>query len=134
MPKKSHLFIALLAILISSSFAAAASQWSSSAISTGTINVSNTFGIVPPTEALSELHSHLDALDLPKGIERSLLAKLEATLRILSDDTEINDTAAIQILQAFINEVESLKGKMLTEGQANSLIAKAQEIIDSISG
>ena len=42
------------------------------------------------------------------------------------------ENAAINKLNAFINQVEAQRGKKITDGQADELIAKAQGIIDSI--
>ena len=39
---------------------------------------------------------------------------------------------AINQLNAFVNQVEAQRGKKLTEGQADYLVAEAQTIIDSL--
>ena len=67
--------------------------------------------------------------DLPKGTENSLTRKLDASLHLLSKG---NENGAIHKLMDFINQVEALKGKKLTEEQANQLISEAQRIINLI--
>ncbi len=61
-------------------------------------------------------------LDLPKGIENSLLAKLDAAQKA-------NDSVAINLLQAFIRTVEAQRGKQIPEADADTLIAAAEAII-----
>ncbi len=64
----------------------------------------------------------------------SLDAKLDAAQQAINDLNENNDAATINSLQAFINAVEAQRGNQITDKQANELIARAQEIIDSLSG
>ena len=73
-------------------------------------------------------------LDIPEGTENSLIAKLEAAKQKLEDNNENNDAAAINNLQAFINQVEAQRGKKISEEDADYLISKAQQIIDLLSG
>ncbi len=40
--------------------------------------------------------------------------------------------AAINSLEAFINEIEAQRGKKISDAEANALIAIAQQIIDLI--
>ncbi len=61
-------------------------------------------------------------LDLPSGIEISLLAKLDAAQKA-------NDSVAINLLQAFINAVQAQRGKLIPEADADTLIATAEAII-----
>lgn len=71
------------------------------------------------------------SFNLPHGIESSLLSKLEATLTSLEKG---NAKAAINKLNAFINEVEAQRGKKITEREADQLIDGANWIIESIDG
>ena len=64
------------------------------------------------------------------GIENSLVAKLDNALAKLQDGNPNNDGAAINKLQAFINQVEAQSDNQIPEEDANTLIAAAQEIID----
>ena len=88
---------------------------------------------VTPLDLLLELSENLDAMSLPKGIANSLLAKLDAALQKLEDDNENNDTAAINLLEAFINAIEAQRGKKISDADADALIAAAQEIIELLS-
>ncbi len=45
----------------------------------------------------------------------------------------ITDAAAIDILVAFINAVEAKRGRLLTDEQADTLIAEADAIILALS-
>ena len=44
-----------------------------------------------------------------------------------------NTQAAINMLEAFIDEVEAQSGKKITEDEANMLIAFAENVIDDLS-
>jgi parallel beta-helix repeat protein len=78
---------------------------------------------------VQQLIVEVDELDLPKGTETSLMAKLENTARKLDDQ---NIGAAINLLQAFINEVEAQRGKKIPEADADALITVAQEMIEAL--
>jgi len=78
-----------------------------------------------PVQLLKELAQQVIDLDLPSGIETSLLAKLDAAQKA-------NDSVAINLLQSFINAVEAQRGNKITEDDAVALIAAAQQIIDII--
>ncbi len=86
-----------------------------------------------PVELLVELAQDVIALNLQQGISNSLDAKLEAAMQALDDINENNDVAAINTLQAFINAVEAQRGNKISEADADTLIASAQEIIDVLS-
>ena len=64
-------------------------------------------------------------LDLPAGIENSLISKLDTALKVLEDVNENNDVAAINALQAFINAVTAQRGKKISEVVADALIGEA---------
>ena len=84
-----------------------------------------------PLEALEELIETIETWNLPKGTENSLRAKLKVAIHML--DMEKED-GAIRKLTAFINRVEMLREKTLTNEQADELISEAQRIIDLIKG
>jgi len=84
-----------------------------------------------PTEAVRDLITKVDGKGLPKGIEQSLLAKLNVAEKKI---TQEQYTPARNTLKAFINEVNAQRGKALTTAQANDLIATAQRIINAIPG
>lgn len=83
---------------------------------------------------IEQLVYQVEALNLQKGIDNSLDAKLEAAAKALDDINENNDVAAINTLQAFINAVEAQRGNKILEADADALIAAAQAIIAMLSG
>jgi len=85
-----------------------------------------------PLERLVELVEMVEGLGLAKGIENSLLAKVEAAGGVLEDDNEKNDGAAVNILGAFINAASAQSGKKIPESQADALIAEAAAIIEAL--
>ena len=78
---------------------------------------------------IQQLIVQVDELDLPKGTENSLMVKLENAARRLDDQ---NIGAAINSLNAFINEVEAQRGKKIPEADADALITAAQEMIEAL--
>jgi len=84
-----------------------------------------------PSEALEELIQTVESQNLDAGIETSLKSKLQAAHRLSEKE---NQNAAIGQLTAFINEVEALRDKKLTNEKAEQLIAEAQRIINLIEG
>ncbi|MFX0108363.1 MAG: nitrous oxide reductase family maturation protein NosD, partial [Candidatus Hodarchaeota archaeon] len=84
-----------------------------------------------PQEALEELIETIETSDLPKGTQNSLKAKLKVAIHMLDMGKE---NGAIRKLTAFINRVEMLGEKTLTNEQADYLISEAQRIIDFIEG
>jgi dipeptidyl aminopeptidase/acylaminoacyl peptidase len=84
-----------------------------------------------PAEAVQDLITKVDGLGLPKGIEQSLLAKLDTAEKKI---TQEQYTPARNTLNAFINQVNAQRGKAITETQADELILIAQRIINSIPG
>jgi hypothetical protein len=81
----------------------------------------------PPqvVQAIDELRERVASYGLPRGIARSLDAKLEAALNAW----QAGDTAgACDSLAAFLNEVRAQAGKKLTEAQAQQLTAAANDI------
>ena len=62
-------------------------------------------------------------------METSLVFKLKNILRLLSVGRE---EVALNQLQAFVNQVEGIRGIKLTNDQADILIEKTEGIIDII--
>ncbi len=87
------------------------------------------FDTLPDLESLGQ---DIDDLELG-GNGNSLLAKLDVASKVLEDDNENNDVAAINSLRAFINAVQAQRGKKIPEADADALIADAQEIINLLS-
>jgi parallel beta-helix repeat protein len=80
-------------------------------------------------DPIEDLIDDVEDLGLPAGIENSLVSKLENAKKQLEKGHE---NAAMNLLEAFINQVEALRGKKLTDAEADALIQAAQAIIDSI--
>lgn len=83
-----------------------------------------------PKDAIDDLDAFLSGLGLPRGIENSLSAKLEAAARSVCRG---NATPAGNQLEAFVNEVLAQRGKMIPAAAADALIDKALAIIDAIN-
>ncbi len=71
------------------------------------------------------------ALDLPKGIENSLVSKLVNAAKKMAEE---NTGAASNVLNAFINEIQAQRGKKILEEAADALIAAARDIIERLQG
>ena len=87
-----------------------------------------------PSSRLPDLVEFITSLNLQNGIENSLDAKLEAALQALEDVQAGNNKSAINVLSAFIQQVEAQRGNQIPVTDADLLIAEAQEIIDLLSG
>jgi len=79
------------------------------------------------SNAIIELTSCVKAMGLDWGTENSLNSKLENAIKSLEKGQV---SAAIRQLEAFMHQGEALRGKKLTEGQADYLADQAQAIVD----
>ena len=82
-----------------------------------------------PAEAIGDLIITIESFELSKGVQQSLTAPLKKAIDALEN---YHEQGAIGKLNGFIHHVEAQNGKKLTEEQADTLIAAAQRIIDSI--
>ena len=80
---------------------------------------------------IKTLISTIKFWNLHKGTENSLTSKLEGAMYLLDIG---NKNGAIRKLMGFINQVEALRGKKLTDEQVDCLISEAQGIISLIKG
>jgi len=95
------------------------------------LHVANvTAAIVPGF--IENLIADVLALNLPVGIENSLLAMLNAALQVTEDANQNSNLAAINQLEAFITNVE--QRNQIPEPDADALIAGAQDIIARLNG
>lgn len=78
---------------------------------------------------IESLIEKVKGMGLHKGIENSLVQKLENALKSLEKG---NEGAAMNQLSAFINEIKAQRGKKITQDQADYLIAATQLIIDML--
>ena len=90
-------------------------------------------GLRSPAAMIEALAQSVVDLNLHHGIENALDAKLDSALRALDDLNENNDVAAINSLNAFINAGEAQRDEKIPGGDADALIAIAQEIIAVIN-
>jgi len=84
-----------------------------------------------PVKATQELVETIETWNLPKGTGNSLKAKLKVAIHMLDLGEE---DGAIRKLTAFINRIEMLREKTLTNQQADKLVLEAQRIIALING
>lgn len=66
-------------------------------------------------------------------IAAALKQKLNVATKLLSDSSEKNDGAAVGALNAFVRSCQALRGKKLSIGAADALIAEAEAILHIIS-
>ncbi|MBU7013107.1 MAG: thrombospondin type 3 repeat-containing protein [Theionarchaea archaeon] len=78
------------------------------------------------TDRACDLASLVKSLELHHGIENSLVKKAE---NACAKFTEGNVGAAVNILNAFVNEVEAQRGKKISEEDAEMLIQFAENVI-----
>lgn len=81
-------------------------------------------------DAIANLIATVQALEVQKGIGTALGRTLQAASNSIANDR----AAAIQQLEAFINQVNALRGGPLGEAEADELVALAQTLIAGISG
>jgi tripartite motif-containing protein 71 len=87
-----------------------------------------------PEVLLSNLIEEVSGMGEANWVKSSLTPKLEAAHKVLTDDNTRNDVAAVNALKAFINSVEAQRGKKIAQGDAGTLIADAQKIMEALSG
>jgi len=84
-----------------------------------------------PKGLTQKLIETIKTWNLPNGTENSLTSKLQNAIQSLENGQQ---NAAINKLNAFINEVKAQRNKKLTNAQADTLITEAQRIINAIQG
>ncbi|MHC4123294.1 MAG: choice-of-anchor Q domain-containing protein [Planctomycetota bacterium] len=89
--------------------------------------------VIGSSELLDILAEQVMVLELQPGVENSLLTKIDTALQKLEDKNQNNDIAAVNLLKAFINAVESQSGKKIPTEDADALITAAQQIIDLLN-
>lgn len=82
-----------------------------------------------PAAALAELIADVDVLGLMRGIENSLVKKLEGAIKNLEKG---NVAGASGKLRAFINQVRAQRGKKIDAADADALIAAAKAILAAL--
>lgn len=89
-------------------------------------------GTVP--DQISALISAVMGIDLSKGIQMSMDAKLDSAFRALDDVNTHNDQAAINSLNGLINHANAQRGNKIDETAAECLIDEVQRIIGNLGG
>ena len=97
-------------------------------------NAADELSLPTPTNYLYALADDVISSVDHKGIENSLLAKLNTAIKKLNDVNENNNVAAVNTLRAFINSVHAKNGKKISQEDADRLIADAQQIIGWLEG
>ncbi len=82
-----------------------------------------------PAGATSDLAEALGSLEIARGTKNALIAKLNAAIDSLERGQE---QAAVNQLNAFINQIRAQRGKKIGVSDADALIAEAQRIIAAI--
>lgn len=85
--------------------------------------------VLDPIQLLLELSNKVMTLNLQRGIENGLDAKLDNALGALSDAVLANDVSAANALTAFISQTLAQRGNKISETEADGLIADAQAIL-----
>ena len=91
--------------------------------------VNTLFRPTPANVVALALTPDVVSLQLPKGIERSLVTKLD---RSLAQVQRGNESMAVQSLRVFIRKVDFLSGRAIEEADAADLITRTLETIDLI--
>ena len=81
------------------------------------------------TMSVDDLIIFINDLDLPKGVENSLIKKLIGVTNSLEDD---KIKPAVNKLNAFINQVKALQGKKILLDDAELLISSVSDIIKEL--
>jgi len=87
------------------------------------------YSVLSAADAIDRLIARVRSLNLHKGAETSLIAKLNAAKSSL---IRKNATAAVNQLGAFINEAEAQSGKKVSASDSDDLISQAARIIEAI--
>jgi hypothetical protein len=85
-----------------------------------------------PIDEVEKLVQQVLAVNLQRQIANSLDAKLQGAINALDDHNANNDQAAINKLEAFINEVQAQAGGAISTTDAELLVALATAIISSL--
>ncbi len=79
--------------------------------------------------AVEDLADLIHRIGLDPGTEASLSASLDVALALLTDDNDLNDHAAVAVLETFINKVEARTPNKIDTWLAQRLIATVEQII-----
>jgi hypothetical protein len=91
--------------------------------------VRTTTGTPPPAATIGDVIASVQALDLPAGITRALLAKLTRAQRDLAAN---NQGGACGKLGAFLNQVKAQDAKKIAAADAQALTDQATAVSQSL--
>ena len=83
-------------------------------------------------ETIEGLIERIKEMDLQRGIAKSLIVKLNVATKAVELDRNVSIRVAVNMLNAFINDIEAQRGKKLTDDQANELRTFTENIIASL--
>ena len=87
------------------------------------------------TETRIEILADIIALlDLNTGTKRLLASSLLGASDLLLDANPDNDIAAVNMLSAFLNKIEALRGKKVSEALADYLTGAVMDILSALKG
>lgn len=92
-------------------------------------NLIHGYNVLSASEAIDRLIAKVRSLNLQKGTENSLIAKLNAAKASLERGQDIT---AVNQLSAFIKEVLAQSGKKITISDTDDLVSRATRIIAAI--
>jgi hypothetical protein len=93
------------------------------------LTVSSTIEVKDIAAGLREVIEYMKSLELPKGIENSLITKLENAAKAI-ERGQIK--SGLMILNAFYNELDALKGKQITSAHTVIIRYKLETIMVNI--
>ena len=95
--------------------------------------VTRTVTVITAEDAIANIQDYILSLNLPNGVENSLLGPLKQITKLLDDGNPNNDGAVCNKLESFIEHVDSEEtAGELTSGEAAALRDAAQAILDAI--
>ena len=89
---------------------------------------------IPYHVRIDLLSDIIAVLDLNTGTKRLLTSSLLGASRLLSDANPDNDVAAANMLSAFLNKIEALRGKKIDEVLADYLTGTVKDMIAALEG
>lgn len=94
--------------------------------------IESEFEPVTQDELIADLVTTINALKDRKGIPHALQTKLDNAKKIFERAQTNSDATAVNVLNAFIHNVNVLRGRYLDETDAVALIATTQAVINCL--
>ena len=88
---------------------------------------------------IEQLIQDVSSLNLPVGLETSLMAHLSTVRARIVDAVTSNDVASIRVLKAFVNQLRGLpvlvdkNGQVIPEASREQLIEAAERLVERLS-